>query len=160
MAATLKQPGSRRDRGARDAPAGEPDPRWEAFAKRDKAADGQFVAAVITTGIYCRPGCPARLPRRENVRFFASGAEAERAGFRPCKRCRPDAASIEERLTGAVRASLRADRGGGGRARFRCYRRRGGAQPASSSPRFQADRGGNARRLFQILAGGQGGRRA
>ncbi len=103
MAVTLKQPGSLRDRGARDAPAGEPDPRWEAFARRDKAADGQFFAAVITTGVYCRPGCPARLPRRENVRFFASGAEAERAGFRPCKRCRPDAASIQERLTRAVR---------------------------------------------------------
>ena len=49
-----------------------PDPRWEPFANRDKAADGQFVAGVTTTGIYCRPGCPARLPRRENVRFFAS----------------------------------------------------------------------------------------
>ena len=80
-----------------------PDPRWEPFENRDKAADGQFVAGVTTTGIYCRPGCPARLPRRENVRFFASAAEAERAGFRPCKRCRPDAASIEERLTAAVR---------------------------------------------------------
>jgi AraC family transcriptional regulator of adaptative response/methylated-DNA-[protein]-cysteine methyltransferase len=79
------------------------DPRWEAFAKRDKAADGQFVAGVITTGIYCRPGCPARLPLRENVRFFANAREAERAGFRACKRCRPDAASIEERLTAAVR---------------------------------------------------------
>jgi AraC family transcriptional regulator, regulatory protein of adaptative response / methylated-DNA-[protein]-cysteine methyltransferase len=78
------------------------DPRWQAFARRDKRAEGQFVAAVITTGIYCRPGCPARLPRRENVRFFANSAEAERAGFRPCKRCRPDAASIEERLNRAV----------------------------------------------------------
>ncbi len=97
MRATLKQPACGRVCGG-----GEPDPRWEAFASRDKAADGQFVAAVITTGVYCRPGCPARLPRRENVRFFASGAEAARAGFRPCKRCRPDAASIEERLTGAV----------------------------------------------------------
>ncbi|MGO9484461.1 MAG: bifunctional DNA-binding transcriptional regulator/O6-methylguanine-DNA methyltransferase Ada [Rhodomicrobium sp.] len=95
MTATLKQ------LDLRD--CGEPDPRWEAFAKRDKNADGQFVAAVITTGVYCRPGCPARLPRRENVRFFASAAEAERAGFRPCKRCTPDAASLEERLTRAVR---------------------------------------------------------
>jgi AraC family transcriptional regulator of adaptative response/methylated-DNA-[protein]-cysteine methyltransferase len=98
VAATSKRPAS--GRGSRGA---EPDPRWEIFARRDKGADGQFVAAVISTGVYCRPGCPARLPRRENVRFFASAAEAERAGFRPCKRCRPDAASIEERLTGAVR---------------------------------------------------------
>lgn len=85
------------------APAGQPDPRWEAFAARDRSAEGQFVAAVITTGVYCRPGCPARLPRRENVRFFASGAEAESAGFRACKRCRPDGASIGEKLTAAVR---------------------------------------------------------
>lgn len=75
---------------------------WEAFAKRDKAADGQFVAAVLTTGVYCRPGCPSRLPRRENVRFFAASEEAERAGFRPCKRCNPAGISMEERLTGAV----------------------------------------------------------
>jgi AraC family transcriptional regulator, regulatory protein of adaptative response / methylated-DNA-[protein]-cysteine methyltransferase len=98
VTATLKQPAFKQVGGANA-----PDPRWEAFASRDKAADGQFVAAVATTGVYCRPGCPARLPRRENVRFFAEAAEAERAGFRPCKRCRPDAASIEERLTGAVR---------------------------------------------------------
>ncbi len=80
----------------------ETDPRWEAFASRDKSADGQFVAAVLTTGVYCRPGCPSRLPRRENVRFFATKEEAERAGFRPCKRCRPNADSIEERLSAAV----------------------------------------------------------
>ncbi len=80
----------------------EPDPRWEAFSRRDKSADGQFVIAVLTTGVYCRPGCPSRLPRRENVRFFATKEEAERAGFRPCKRCRPDGASIEERLSAAV----------------------------------------------------------
>ncbi len=80
----------------------EPDLRWEALAGRDKTADGQFVVGVITTGIYCRPGCPSRLPRRENVRFFATNEEAERAGFRPCKRCKPDGASIEQELTAAV----------------------------------------------------------
>lgn len=80
-----------------------PDLRWEAFAKRDKSADGQFFAAVLTTGVYCRPGCPSRLPRRENVRFFATKENAERAGFRPCKRCKPDAEPLEERLTHAVR---------------------------------------------------------
>jgi AraC family transcriptional regulator of adaptative response/methylated-DNA-[protein]-cysteine methyltransferase len=80
----------------------EADPRWEALKKRDRAVEGQFVVAVVTTGIYCRPGCPSRVPRRENVRFFATNEEAERAGFRPCKRCKPDGASIEERLTAAV----------------------------------------------------------
>ena len=61
---------------------------------RPDSGDGPPIYAVTTTGIYCRTGCPSRRPRPENVRFFASGAEAERAGFRPCKRCRPDAAKV------------------------------------------------------------------
>lgn len=74
---------------------------WEKLMSRDSAA-GPFVYGVVTTGIYCRPGCPSRLPRRENVRFFASGEEARRAGFRPCLRCGPDGASLEERQAEAV----------------------------------------------------------
>jgi AraC family transcriptional regulator of adaptative response/methylated-DNA-[protein]-cysteine methyltransferase len=66
------------------------DERWDAVCRRDPAARGAFVCAVRTTGVYCRPGCPARLPRRENVGFHATGTDARRAGFRPCKRCRPD----------------------------------------------------------------------
>jgi AraC family transcriptional regulator, regulatory protein of adaptative response / methylated-DNA-[protein]-cysteine methyltransferase len=66
------------------------DGRWEAVRRRDPGAIGAFVYGVATTGVYCRPSCPARLPRRENVRFHATCADAERAGFRPCKRCRPD----------------------------------------------------------------------
>src|SRR5262249_42994989 len=67
------------------------DARWEAVRQRDRTADGAFFCAVVTTGVYCRPSCPAR-PRRENVRFYASSAEAVRAGFRACRRCRPDEA--------------------------------------------------------------------
>lgn len=63
--------------------------RWHAIVGRDHAADGTFYYSVLTTGVYCRPSCAARLARRENVRFHATCAEAERAGFRPCKRCRP-----------------------------------------------------------------------
>ena len=63
--------------------------RWAAVEARDTGADGRFVYAVRSTGIYCRPGCPSRRPRRENVSFFSSNAEAERAGFRACLRCRP-----------------------------------------------------------------------
>jgi AraC family transcriptional regulator of adaptative response/methylated-DNA-[protein]-cysteine methyltransferase len=63
---------------------------WTAFAARDRAQDGRFVAAVATTGIYCKPSCPARHPKRENVRFLADGAAARAAGFRACLRCRPD----------------------------------------------------------------------
>ncbi len=64
--------------------------RLAAVRRRDRAADGQFVYSVRTTGVYCRPSCAARPARRENIAFHATCAEAERAGFRPCKRCRPD----------------------------------------------------------------------
>jgi len=71
--------------------------RWQAVTGRDAAADGTFVYAVKTTGVYCRPSCAARLARRENVEFFATPADAERAGFRACKRCKPnDAAAAAE----------------------------------------------------------------
>jgi AraC family transcriptional regulator, regulatory protein of adaptative response / methylated-DNA-[protein]-cysteine methyltransferase len=69
------------------------DPRWEAVLARDPARDGEFVFGVSTTGIYCRPSCPARRPRREKVEFFARPEEAERAGYRACLRCRPRAFS-------------------------------------------------------------------
>src|SRR6266852_4142651 len=65
---------------------------YRAAASRDARFDGRFFTAVKTTGIYCRPICPARTPLRKNVRFFACAAAAEEAGFRPCRRCRPDAA--------------------------------------------------------------------
>jgi len=65
------------------------DPRWLAISQRDKAQDGQFVYGVASTRIYCRPSCPSRLPRRENVRLFELPAQAEAAGFRACKRCQP-----------------------------------------------------------------------
>ena len=65
------------------------DPRWSAVLARDAAADGRFVYSVRTTGVYCRPSCPSRRARPENVCFHASGAEAEQAGFRPCQRCQP-----------------------------------------------------------------------
>lgn len=62
---------------------------WQAVLTRDPAAEGRFWYSVSTTGVFCRPSCPSRLPRRENVAFHASPALAERAGFRPCKRCKP-----------------------------------------------------------------------
>src|SRR2546430_3873566 len=65
---------------------------YRAAQSRDARFDGRFFTAVTTTGIYCRPICPARTPLRKNVRFFACAAAAEEAGFRPCRRCRPDAA--------------------------------------------------------------------
>ena len=71
--------------------------RWAAVVRRDRAADGHFFYSVRTTGIYCRPSCGARLPNRENVEFHDTLAEAETAGFRPCKRCLPGAAAVEDR---------------------------------------------------------------
>jgi AraC family transcriptional regulator of adaptative response/methylated-DNA-[protein]-cysteine methyltransferase len=65
------------------------DARWEAVRRRDPAAVGAFVYGVRTTGVYCRPSCAARLPRRENVSFHLTCVAAEAAGLRPCKRCRP-----------------------------------------------------------------------
>lgn len=58
-------------------------------AVASRTADPSFVYAVVTTGVYCQPDCPSRRPLRRNVRFFAHGAQAAAAGFRPCKRCRP-----------------------------------------------------------------------
>lgn len=68
------------------------DERWQAVQQRNRAFDGLFFYGVLTTGVYCRPGCASRLPRRENVRFYASIQEAEADGLRPCRRCKPAAA--------------------------------------------------------------------
>ena len=65
------------------------DARWQAVVVRDRSADGAFWYGVVTTGIYCRPHCPSR-PKRGNVRFFETPQAAGEAGFRPCRRCRPD----------------------------------------------------------------------
>jgi AraC family transcriptional regulator of adaptative response/methylated-DNA-[protein]-cysteine methyltransferase len=75
---------------------------------RDVSADGQFFYAVRTTGVYCRPSCASRLANPRNVAFFATGEDAERAGFRPCKRCRPDEADLRERQAATIAAICRA----------------------------------------------------
>jgi len=78
------------------------DPRWGAVVARDPAADGSFFYSVKTTGVYCRPSCAARTARPENVAFYATVGDAERAGFRPCKRCRPDQPSRAEQNAAVV----------------------------------------------------------
>ena len=72
------------------------DDRWRIALAKDRRFDGQFITGVHSTGIYCRPSCPARAPKRENVRFYASAAEAEAAGLRACKRCAPNAVARDE----------------------------------------------------------------
>jgi AraC family transcriptional regulator of adaptative response/methylated-DNA-[protein]-cysteine methyltransferase len=82
------------------------DEAWDAVVARDRRQDGHFVTGVLSTGIYCRPSCPARHPSRANVRFFADGAQARAAGLRPCKRCAPDDASREEQAVASAIALI------------------------------------------------------
>ena len=81
--------------------------RWAAVVRRDRGAEGVFYYSVRTTGVYCRPSCASRLARRENVRFHSSCEEAERAGFRPCKRCRPNEAGLAEQRAVIVAKACR-----------------------------------------------------
>jgi AraC family transcriptional regulator, regulatory protein of adaptative response / methylated-DNA-[protein]-cysteine methyltransferase len=81
--------------------------RWAAVVRRDRNADGLFYFAVQTTGVYCRPSCPARRARRGHVQFYATCEAAEQAGFRPCQRCRPNAAALAEQRAVAVEKACR-----------------------------------------------------
>ena len=86
------------------------DTAWAAFMRRDRSWDGRVIGAVKTTGIYCKPSCPARRPKRENVDFFASIEEARAAGYRPCLRCKPDEVGRDrEAVNNAVKIIERAE---------------------------------------------------
>jgi len=123
-----------------------------AFARRDAAQDGRFVVGVTSTGIYCRPSCPARRPRAEHCRFLPGPAEAEDAGFRPCKRCRPHEAAREEIALAHALEILHADAGrvplatlagrvGYSPAHFqRVFKRRVGLSPAVYARALHAGR--------------------
>jgi AraC family transcriptional regulator, regulatory protein of adaptative response / methylated-DNA-[protein]-cysteine methyltransferase len=108
MSATMAVLG---DTGAAEPPPaprfGNDEARWAAFEARDPAADGAFIVAVHTTGIYCRPTCPARRPKRENVSFFETPEAAGRAGYRACLRCGPDRVSPLQARTDAIAAACR-----------------------------------------------------
>jgi len=86
--------------------SGKADPRWSAVIARDAARDGEFVFAVATTGVYCRPSCPSRRARRENVSFYDRPELAERAGYRACLRCRPKSSTGDRQLD-AIKAICR-----------------------------------------------------
>lgn len=81
--------------------------RWTAIVNRDEQADGQFFYSVKTTGVYCRPSCPSRQARRENVQFHDSCAEAERAGFRPCRRCQPNGPKLTDQYATIITTACR-----------------------------------------------------
>jgi AraC family transcriptional regulator, regulatory protein of adaptative response / methylated-DNA-[protein]-cysteine methyltransferase len=83
------------------------DPRWKSLVERDSSADGAFFYSVKTTGVYCRPSCAARLPKPENVQFHLTAADAEKSGFRACKRCKPTQSSLAERNTAKIAKACR-----------------------------------------------------
>jgi AraC family transcriptional regulator of adaptative response/methylated-DNA-[protein]-cysteine methyltransferase len=85
----------------------EHDPRWAAVVARDRQADGTFYYSVDTTGVYCRPSCGSRRANPKNVRFHRARADAERAGFRPCRRCKPDQPPLEQLHAAKVAAVCR-----------------------------------------------------
>ncbi len=86
------------------------DQAWAAVLARDPAADRELVYAVTTTGVFCRPTCPSRRPARANVQFFPDPASAMHAGYRPCRRCRPQMRHVDAGLVQAISASLQRDR--------------------------------------------------
>lgn len=136
----------------------EDDVAWQSVLARDRQADGRFVTGVLTTGIYCRPSCAARHPKRENVRFFADGASARATGLRACLRCRPDEIAADE--AGIARAialidaseeppSLEALAGAAGYSPFhfhRIFRRATGVTPAAYARAARARRAERALR--------------
>ncbi|WP_156839309.1 bifunctional DNA-binding transcriptional regulator/O6-methylguanine-DNA methyltransferase Ada [Novosphingobium aquimarinum] len=129
---------------------------WQAVLARDRAFDGRFVTGVHSTGIYCRPSCAARHPKRENVRFYASPQLAREAGLRPCLRCRPDAVSRDEQAVSRALALLRessemlsldglARATGYSRTHFqRVFKRAVGLSPAAYARALRAERAGAA----------------
>src|ERR1700694_5169021 len=104
MKGTGMQPSAKRTELAA---ATESDPRWASVLDRSSAADGTSFYSLKTTGVYCRPSCGARLARPENVRFHSTRQDAERAGFRPCKRCKPDQPSRVEEHAAMVTEACR-----------------------------------------------------
>ncbi len=120
--------------------------RWKAVQGRDRRSDGSFVYGVLTTGVYCRPSCGSRQPRRENVRFFSNAEEAQRAGLRACRKCKPDARvedGIVHRASEYVRAHLdeKLDLGRIAKAV--------GVSPFALHRRFKAERGISPRQFVE-----------
>lgn len=111
---------------------------WRAVLGRDRKADGRFVFAVRTTGIFCRPSCPARRPRRENVAFYPDSIEARASGFRPCRRCRPESLTEERRAERALVARA-------------CHLLSSGSEAAPGLPALARRLGTSPARLRQLF---------
>ena len=120
------------------------DARWQAVRLRDPAFDGTFFVAVRTTGVYCRPSCQSRPARRENIAFFATAEEAQRAGYRACKRCRPDRLGAPDPQVEAVK---------------RACGRIGAAEEAPSLADLAADAGLSPFHFHRVFKKSRGSRR-
>lgn len=140
--------------------------RWRALAERDAEADGAFVFAVRSTGVYCRPSCPSRRAKPENIRFFDLPREAEAAGFRPCKRCRPNELSLRQTRAFAIEAACRTIEAADKAPPLEALAREAGLSPhyfhrifheiTGVTPKAYA-RAVRERRLAETLSGGEAG---
>lgn len=129
---------------------------WAAFERRDRAYDGHFVGAVTSTHIYCKPSCPARHPKRENVLFYRDGVEARAAGFRACLRCKPDEVGRDRVAVARAVALIEADEDGIGLEELaarvgyaphhfhRLFKRATGVTPAAYARGLKAQRAARA----------------
>ena len=139
--------------------------RLVAVRGRDASADGRFVYSVATTGVYCRPSCAARPARRENIAFHADGAAARDAGFRPCRRCRPDEPPLAARHAAAVAVACRALDEGEEAPSLTALAKMVGMSPYHFHRVFKAATGvtpkayASARRAARLRAGLEGGER-
>jgi AraC family transcriptional regulator of adaptative response/methylated-DNA-[protein]-cysteine methyltransferase len=124
--------------------------RWTIALAKDRRFDGVFVTGVHSTGIYCRPSCPARPPKRENVRFYATPADAEAAGLRACKRCRPDGVARDER---AVLDSIAAIKAADEPPTLAELAARAGYSPSHFQRVFAAQAGMSPAAYFRALRG-------
>ncbi len=141
------------------------DAAWRAVLARDRGADGRFVTGVLSTGIYCRPSCAARHPKRENVRFFANRTAAQAAGLRACLRCRPDEvardvdgvaraiALIERAETPPTLDEMAAAAGYAPHHFHRLFRKRTGVTPAAYARAVRARRMESALRQEESVTG-------
>lgn len=114
------------------------DPRWQSVLARDAGADGRFVYAVRSTGVYCRPSCPSRAAKPENVTFYPAPAEAEAAGFRPCLRCHPKGQSPAQANAALVAEACRLIETGEAPPRLDDLARRIGMSPHYFHRQFKA----------------------
>jgi AraC family transcriptional regulator of adaptative response/methylated-DNA-[protein]-cysteine methyltransferase len=139
---------------------------WQAVKRRDSAFDGKFLFAVRTTGIYCRPSCASRPAKRENVSFFSTVAEAEKAGYRACKRCRPDKLGAPDPKVEAVKRACEmiasaeeapkladlAGRAGMGPYHFhRLFKKVTGVTPKAYAAQMQARRAADGLRTAETI---------